>query len=58
MLQINQVRRVLSQTLSKQVVRVLIVGLLGGALRVLEDRLQTLPNGGRNERQTWPIRAA
>ena len=50
-LQVNQVRRVFDQALREQIVRIIIVGLFGAALAVLEHRLQPLTNGRRDRRQ-------
>ena len=57
-LQENQVRRILSQALGQQVVRVFVVGLFGTALGVLEHRLKPLANRGRYRRQSVAIRFA
>ncbi|HEY3391073.1 MAG TPA: hypothetical protein VGK58_00045 [Lacipirellulaceae bacterium] len=56
MLQVNQVCRVLGQTLREQIVRIFEVSLLGAPLGVLENSLQTLAHGWRYRRQALPLR--
>ena len=57
-LQVDEIGRVVDQALRVQIVRVVVVGLFGAALRMLENGLQPLPHRRRHGRQAAAIRFA